>query len=178
MAIEPDTKDWTWVLDRRCDECGLEAGAIEPHRISELLRDNADQWHSLTDHAAAGWWQARPNASTWSPLEYAGHVRDVHGVFAERLNLMLTEDDPVFGDWDQDAAAIDANDNQSDPTQVLQDLRAAANHAAEQYQALTAEQWQRPGRRSDGAPFTGVTLARYHLHDVVHHLQDVRAQLP
>lgn len=25
MAIEPDTKDWTWVLDRPCPECGFEA---------------------------------------------------------------------------------------------------------------------------------------------------------
>ena len=23
--IEPDTKDWTWVLDRPCPECGFEA---------------------------------------------------------------------------------------------------------------------------------------------------------
>ena len=23
MPIEPDTKDWTWVLDRRCEECGF-----------------------------------------------------------------------------------------------------------------------------------------------------------
>ena len=23
MTIEPDTKDWTWVLDRPCPECGF-----------------------------------------------------------------------------------------------------------------------------------------------------------
>ena len=26
--IEPDDKDWTWVLQRRCEQCGLEAGRV------------------------------------------------------------------------------------------------------------------------------------------------------
>ena len=25
--IVPDTKDWTWVLDRPCEECGFDATA-------------------------------------------------------------------------------------------------------------------------------------------------------
>ena len=25
MSITPDTKDWTWVLERPCPECGFEA---------------------------------------------------------------------------------------------------------------------------------------------------------
>ena len=48
----------------------------------------------------------RPAPDVWSPLEYACHVRDVHRVFAERVRLMLAEDDPLFDDWDQDAAAV------------------------------------------------------------------------
>jgi len=28
MSIEPDTKDWTWVLERPCPECGFDATAI------------------------------------------------------------------------------------------------------------------------------------------------------
>ena len=29
MAIVPDTKDWTWVLERPCDECGFDARSAE-----------------------------------------------------------------------------------------------------------------------------------------------------
>lgn len=36
---------------------------------------------------------------------------------------------------------------------------------------------ERPGYRSDGAAFTVASLARYHLHDVVHHTWDVRRQV-
>ena len=28
MSIEPDTKDWTWVLERPCPECGFDAAAV------------------------------------------------------------------------------------------------------------------------------------------------------
>ena len=38
---------------------------------------------------------------------------------------------------------------------------------------MTGDQWQRPGGRSDGARFTVGTLARYLLHDPVHHVWDV-----
>jgi hypothetical protein len=37
------------------------------------------------------------------------------------------------------------------------------------------DQWDRPGRRSNGSSFTATTLGQYFLHDVVHHLHDVRA---
>mgnify|MGYP000205025455 CR=1 FL=1 len=41
------------------------------------------------------------------------------------------------------------------------------------FDSVTGEQWQRPGRRSDGAVFTVDTFSRYLLHDVVHHGWDV-----
>ena len=28
MPIEPDTKDWTWVLERPCPECGFDASSV------------------------------------------------------------------------------------------------------------------------------------------------------
>ena len=44
---------------------------------------------------------------------------------------------------------------------------------ADRLEAVRPEQWAREGLRSDGAEFTTVTLARYLLHDVLHHLHDV-----
>jgi hypothetical protein len=37
------------------------------------------------------------------------------------------------------------------------------------------EQWDRTGLRSDGSEFTVLTLGQYFLHDLAHHLVDVRA---
>jgi hypothetical protein len=38
---------------------------------------------------------------------------------------------------------------------------------------VTGDQWQRTGKRSDGASFTVETFARSFIHDPVHHLYDV-----
>ncbi|MFM7891632.1 MAG: hypothetical protein ACKO8V_07035 [Actinomycetota bacterium] len=40
------------------------------------------------------------------------------------------------------------------------------------------DQWQRCGFRSDGSVFTIKTIAQYLLHDPVHHLWDVGADVP
>jgi hypothetical protein len=38
---------------------------------------------------------------------------------------------------------------------------------------MAGDQWERPGRRSDGARFTVESIGRYYLHDIEHHLWDV-----
>ncbi len=170
MTIEPDTKDWTWVLDRPCPECGFDAPALDPARIPQAIRDNATLWEVVldTDDAAV-----RPSPHVWSPLEYACHVRDVHRLFDERLARMLGEDAPAFDNWDQDATAVADGYLDQDPAEVAPALVAAAEAVASRYATVTGDHWQRTGRRSDGATFTVDTFARYHLHDVVHHAHDV-----
>ena len=37
MPIEPDTKDWTWVLHERCPECGC-VGEERVRRLDGILR--------------------------------------------------------------------------------------------------------------------------------------------
>ena len=59
--------------------------------------------------------------------------------------------------------------------QPTTELLDAADRIAGAFGRLSAAQWQRPGQRSDGASFTVATLARYYLHDLVHHRHDVGA---
>ena len=97
----------------------------------------------------------------------------MHEIFAERVRLMLAEDDPGFENWDQDATALELRYEEQDPATVSVELVERAAEAAAAYAAVGADQWQRTGRRSNGSVFTVETLGRYHLHDVVHHLWDV-----
>jgi SAM-dependent methyltransferase len=170
MTIEPDTKDWTWVLDRPCPDCGFDAAGLDLARLPRAIRDNAVLWQVVlaTDDAAV-----RPAANVWSPLEYACHVRDVDALFAERVERMLAEDNPVFDDWDQDETAVESDYGSQDPAAVAAEVVAAAELVAAVYERVVAEQWARPGTRSNGSAFTVDTLARYHLHDLVHHAHDV-----
>src|SRR5205814_453895 len=112
-----------------------------------------------------------PDKLTWSTLEYACHVRDVFRRFDGRVQLMLDEDDPLFANWDQDASAVDDRYDEQDPADVVDDLVVAADQLARRLEGVT--DWDRPGRRSDGAAFTVATLARYMIHDPIHHVWDI-----
>jgi len=174
MSLPPtprDTKDWTWTLERRCPDCGLDASEVVHEELGMLIRDNADRWQPvLADPDAA----QRPRDDVWSPLEYACHVRDVHLVFAERVTRMLAEDDPLFANWDQDQAAVDADYAGQDPAVVARELADAAGTVAGLYDDVAGAAWLRRGRRDNGSEFTVESIGRYHLHDVHHHLWDVR----
>jgi len=171
-AIVPDTKDWTWVLDRPCPECGFDASRVTVDRLAEVVRDNATTWEAVLTLADAA---VRPDTTTWSPLEYACHVRDVHRIFDLRLRLMLDEVDPQFPNWDQDETATAERYAEQDPATVARELLEAAAVVAERYESVPPDAWGRRGLRSNGSEFTVESLGRYHLHDIVHHAWDVRA---
>lgn len=170
MPIVADTKNWTWVLDRPCPECGFDASTVAYDEIPNLLRENAAAWSPVLSRSDV---RARPDDSTWSPLEYAAHVRDVFRIFRERLELLEAQDDPLFSNWDQDATAIAERYGEQDPAVVGADLVAAGEALAAAFGAVPADRRDRPGRRSDGSVFTVETLARYLVHDPIHHLHDV-----
>jgi hypothetical protein len=174
MPITPDTKDWTWVAERKCPECGFAAPEIDRLTVPERVRENARAWAAVLRQDDL---RARPDEQTWSPLEYAAHVRDVHRVYAQRLERILVEDNPTFINWDQDGAAVSDRYNEQDPAAVATGLVEAAEAAASGFEVVPADAWNRTAERSDGATFTLDSFARYYLHDVVHHLWDVSGRL-
>jgi hypothetical protein len=136
QRIEPDTKDWTWVLSTPCPECGFVAADVDVARVGDEIRANAALWPVLLGGARAS---RRPRPDTWWVTEFACHVR-------------------------------------ADPVEVAPALLAVADAVASRYDGVRADQRGRTGFRSDGSAFTVDSLARYHLHDVVHHVWDVRHQ--
>ena len=171
MSIVPDDKDWTWVLQRPCPECGFEAASIEREEVASLIRDNAHDWQEVfTSHENL---TRRPRPDMWSPLEYGCHVRDVFRLYDYRLGLMLNEDNPTYPNWDQDTTAVQERYADQDPQQVIIELFLAAQALAASFAKLEGEQWERTGTRSDGAKFTVESFARYLVHDPIHHLHDV-----
>lgn len=170
--IPPDTKDWTWVLGAQCAECGLVASDVTIEQIGPLVRAGLPRWAVALMSPDA---RERPDATTWSTLEYAAHVRDVFRIFGQRLELMLREDAPTFENWDQDAAAVEADYPSLDPVRVAVELDEAGRAVAERFDAVLPSQVGRTGLRSNGSFFTVITLGQYFVHDVVHHLHDVGA---
>jgi hypothetical protein len=175
-VIIRDDKDWTWVLAAPCPECRFDAGSCPAQSVATLIRENANDWRRLLDGGTIR--AVRPNDYTWSPLEYACHVRDVYRRYDHRIELMQNANDPLFPNWDQDASAVDDRYNEQDPEQVVSALVVAAATLARRLETIDGEAWERSGRRSDGASFTIATIARYMIHDAIHHIWDVTGQRP
>ena len=175
MPITPDDKDWTWVLERTCPECGFNAGAVDPREVGGLVRENAAVWAEILARPAPI--DRRPADDRWSALEYACHVRDVFRLYDFRLTLMRTEDAPTFPNWDQDVTAVDDGYGEQDPATVRAELLAAAEQVAANFDSVRDDEWDRTGLRSDGAYFTITTFAKYFIHDPVHHVDDVERGL-
>jgi SAM-dependent methyltransferase len=168
--VPPDTKDWTWVLDRPCEECGYDASRIAVADLPHRIRANAVVWLALMGDPEVA---VRSKPETWSPLEYACHVHDVHQLFHERLTAMMVEHEPQFANWDQDATAVERRYADQVPSIVGPTLVASAYAVADLYASVPDDDWGRKGFRSDGAAFNIASLGRYHLHDLEHHLHDV-----
>jgi hypothetical protein len=171
--IVPDAKDWTWVLERRCPDCGFDASSCTAGAVPGLVRENALRWGQLLDEGVIR--PGRSDPAAWSTLEYACHVRDVYERFDHRVCLMLTEPNPLFPNWDQDATAVADRYEEQEPRLVVERLVAAAEVLAARLESVAPADQQRRGRRSDGALFTVDSIARYMIHDPVHHLWDVTA---
>lgn len=171
---EPDTKDWTWTLRRRCEQCGLSAGEVAPAEVADRAEAAGAEWVQILTSSPAV--SMRPEPTVWSALEYGAHVRDVYRLFDARLALMLTEDGPTFDNWDQDETALSERYADADPDQVAAELASAAESFVARLRSLEESQLERIGHRSDGAEFTVTSFVQYFLHDVIHHLWDVTGQ--
>jgi hypothetical protein len=172
MPITPDTKNWTWVLERACPQCGLDTTTLTYEDVPRMLRANAREWPAVLARPDV---RERPDDATWSPLEYGAHVRDVFVIFRGRLSAIVEQDEPTFDNWDQDATAVEQRYAEQDPDRVSDELLAAAALCADAFAGVPESARGRVGHRTDGATFTVDTLARYLLHDPVHHLWDTRS---
>ncbi|MGP5730401.1 DinB family protein [Arthrobacter rhombi] len=166
----PDTKDWTWTIERACPECGADVSALSPQDIAIAVRTCLPRWATVLHREDVA---VRPEPAVWSPLEYAAHVRDVFKVMHYRLDLMHAQDGPTFPDWDQDATALEDGYAHQSPQVISTQLAAAGRGLADAFDSVLKRDLNRTGLRGNGAAFTVETLARYTWHDIVHHLHDV-----
>ena len=93
---------------------------------------------------------------------------------ADWQRALTTADRPaVFANWDGDEAVVRGRYGEQPADRIAAELAAAAATAAGRLQRIGTGQWQRTGRRSDGAKYTVETFGRNLVHEAVHHLYDV-----
>lgn len=163
-------------MSERCEEgCGFEWDAADPDEIGRRIRGRAADIANLIAGIPSA--NVRTSPEVWSPLEYAGHVRDVLLNLRDRLVVAINEDNPLckglFG-----TPRIELGLYRGDePALVAQELTTAA--------ALFARTWDRiPTNLRTRTMVYGYPrladrsltwVAAQALHEVEHHLADVKA---
>ncbi len=171
MPITPEDKDWTWTISGACPDCGFDGPEFRAVDTPAAVRALAREFPAaLLAHTSPS---TRPDDNTWSPVEYACHVRDVFRLYEYRLGLMLDQDSPTFPNWDQDETAIAERYGEQDPAIVANELAVAGESLAVAFDRVHDDQWQRTGHRSDNKNFTVETFAIYMVHDPAHHYWDI-----
>ena len=160
-----------------CAGCGLANGELASRAIGAQVRDEVHPFGELLAAADDDAVRQRPAPGSWSALEYGVHVRDSLSVFAERIIRTLAEHDPQLGWWDHEAAIADGMANESDVSAVVDDLQRNAAKLSEALRLVSEDDWDRPATRRNGERMTIELLARFSLHEVVHHRVDAAAAL-
>ncbi len=174
----PDERDWLQVVtEEECDECGLASAVVPRHALYSAIIQEGERWLALIsghDHSDL---RRRPEPQTWSALEYAAHVRDVLFLFAHRIELTLTDNEPDLPWWDHETAAVEERYNEQDPGEVVEALRAGADRLARTLPSPAASGWERRATRRGRERFTVEELARFALHEAHHHRIDSQRAL-
>lgn len=190
MSIAAEDKDWTWVLDRPCTECGYDGPGTAYDAVPGLTRAAAARFAAALERPDVA---VRPNESTWAPIEYVAHVRDVCRMFRYRLDIALgnpaappavaafdaqagvADGLPVFANWNQDRTAEADDYLAQTPETVAAEVAEAAEIISRAFASVPESDRARAARRGNGSHFTIDSMATYFLHDLIHHLHDIRA---
>lgn len=164
-----------------CPVCGLDYETIPPPDAKVAIRSYPRRFRSalaaaIDDESDAGLIRRRPDATTWSALEYTVHVADLFEFFAMAIRRMHAETHPTIDRWDPDQRAEAERYNDEDPVAALNRLEDSAPELAEELDRISVDGW----RRTATFPFGErdlLQMARNAVHEGSHHLRDVERVL-
>jgi hypothetical protein len=161
----------------RCDGCGFEYDLAAASGAGASIIDGAAELGGLLLRDGAG--RTRPASDVWSPLEYCCHVRDVLLVQRERVIAARLRDCPSFDPMGRDERVVYDGYAGQDPQRVARQLDDAAVLFANVLARLAPDDWDRTVMYSYPNRFERSLrwVAVHTVHEVRHHLGDVRGQL-
>jgi hypothetical protein len=162
----------------RCRECGFEYDLSTSMAAAAAIVEGVDEVTGLLTGSDIDLGERRTPA-TWSPLEYACHLRDVLLVQRERVLAARRLDRPTCVPMGRDERVEDDGYREQGVIDVARQLTDAAGLFANVLSRLDEDAWERtliynypePSERSLR------WVAVHTEHEVRHHLQDIRRQL-
>ena len=161
----------------RCAGCGFEYDLGDAPRAGLYIISGAAD---IAEILASGRnVQERPDPATWSPVEYGCHVRDVLLVQRERVLAALIMERPSFDPMNRDERAEYDGYAEQTPERVARQLHEAAYLFANVLAHFKPADWDRVLMYNYPKLFERSLrwIAVHTVHEVGHHLLDVRRQL-
>jgi len=160
-----------------CEECGFVYEDLAAADIPAAVRSFGKRYRAplsrfLPREDGDGLVRQRPEPTTWSALEYAAHIRDVLGRYADWIELTLAEDRPRFEGPPPDDLAALRNYNADDPAAVTDAIAANTERLAAVIEAVPDGSWDRVGLRRD-EEWSVLFCSRQAVHEGGHHLLDI-----
>jgi hypothetical protein len=148
---------------------------VSREEIPDALRALAVRYAAVLAECDDAVMRSHPLADTWSPLEYACHVRDVFRVQRQRVLLALDEDQPTFASMRREERVVEDGYNEQHPPHVARQVTDAADAIAQTLEALGDDGWQRTGVYNwpTKQVRTVEWIGRHTIHEGEHHLQDI-----
>ena len=170
-------------VDWKCPECGLDYETISPKDAIQALRSYPRRYRAvfrgLEDEDGDPYTviRRRPDAKTWSALEYAAHVADILEAMTPQLVEIAHKDNPsVVDPIEPDSRAADRRYNDMDPREVLDWLERSATGAADTVEGLSANDISRKATYPYGQREL-IDVVRNMVHEGYHHLRDAERVL-
>jgi hypothetical protein len=158
-----------------CPECELDYDTLTLDALAPAAKQLARDWRATFNGPKVDALRRRPEPAVWSPLEYAGHTRDVVDELTATVSAMAAGQvaPPMV---DPDVAVVERAWNDEEPLATLDGLTSAVGAYAYRIGALTPDEAAReadfPWGRRDA-----LTMAQNAVHELTHHLVDARRGL-
>lgn len=155
-----------------CEVCGLDRDAIGADEVIPRVQAGVDGFLDVLSSDSPSLAQ-RPTPDSWSVLEYSGHIRDVLLNQREGIVVALIEHEPVKQKMYRDERVNLGMYAPETAAEISQGIEVAGRLFVNTYRVLTSEQLSRTVIYV-GEPRTLAWVGAQAVHEVEHHLADVR----
>ncbi|TQM79135.1 DinB family protein [Saccharothrix saharensis] len=162
-----------------CGECDFTYDPADASAAGPTIRDGVVEVVSVLRRRAGDDLRTRRRPGVWSPLEYACHLRDVLLVQRERVLAVRRTERPVFAPMGRDERVDHEGYAEQDLDDVLRQLGDAAGLFGNVLARLDPGDWDRDLVYPYPGPTTRTLawMAVHTVHEVRHHLRDIRLQV-
>ena len=161
-----------------CEECGFTWGSVANGAVAGRIAAGAEAIADLlrAEPAPA---VRHPLPDRWSALEYSAHVRDVLLMMRDRVVVGLVEDEPGFKPMYREERVDLGLYREDQPLNVADEVVVAATMFGRLFGLLTSPQLAREVQYGYPGPArrTIAWLGQQSVHEVEHHLDDMRAMM-